>query len=71
MYYESDSLTRKLSTGSVSFYPACDTLLHKADVKYMVCDDLLYRIAPTLEDHDCPCRDKDASAYRLVRNGGG
>lgn len=49
MYYESDSLTRKLSTGSVSFYPACDTLLHKADVKYMVCDDLLYRIAPTLE----------------------
>ena len=89
MYYESDSLTRKLSTGSVSFYPACDTLLHKADVKYMVCDDLLYRTAgghffkaflneiglpdsPYLgEDHDCPCRDKDASAYRLVRNGGG
>ena len=69
MYYESDSLTRKLSTGSVSFYPVCDTLLHKADVGLR---------RPSLpdspylgEDHDCPCRDKDASAYRLVRNGGG
>lgn len=49
MYYESDSLIRKLSTGSISFYPACDTLLHKADIRYMVCNDLLYRIDHTLE----------------------
>lgn len=49
MYYESDSLIRKLSTGSISFYPACDTLLHKADIRYMVCNNLLYRIDHTLE----------------------
>ncbi|MCS2696018.1 hypothetical protein NXW27_00420 [Phocaeicola dorei] len=58
-YYESDSLTRKLPTGSVSFYPACDTLLHKADVKCMVCDDLLYLDSPYLEKTMIdPCRDK-------------
>jgi hypothetical protein len=49
MYYESDSLSRKLPTGSISFYPACDTLLHKADIRYMVCNDILYRIDHTLE----------------------
>ena len=49
MYYESDSLIRKLSTGSISFYPACDTLLHRADIRYMVCNSLLYRIDHTLE----------------------
>ena len=49
MYYESDSLIRKLSTGSISFYPACDTLLHRADIRYMVCNGLLYRIDHTLE----------------------
>lgn len=49
MYYESDSLSRKLPTGSISFYPACDTLLHKADIRYMVCNDLLYQIDHTLE----------------------
>lgn len=48
MYYESDSLSQRLSTGSISFYPACDTLLHKADVRYMVCDDLLYQTDHTL-----------------------
>lgn len=71
MYYESDSLTRKLSTGSVSFYPACDTLLHKADVKYMSATTFSTDSPYLGEDHDCPCRNKDASAYRLVRNGGG
>ena len=30
MYYENDLLTQKLSAGSISFYPACDTLLHKS-----------------------------------------
>ena len=49
MYYESDSLSRKLPTGSISFCPACDTLLHKADIRYMVCNDILYRIDHTLE----------------------
>jgi hypothetical protein len=48
MYYENDLLTQKLSAGSISFYPACDTLLHKADVKYMVCDDILYQVDHTL-----------------------
>lgn len=48
MYYESDSLYRKLSAGSISFYPACDTLVHKADVRYMVCNDLLYAVDHTL-----------------------
>lgn len=48
MYYENDLLTQKLSAGSISFYPACDTLLHKADVEYMVCDDILYQVDHTL-----------------------
>lgn len=49
MYYESDSLSRKLPAGSISFYPACDTLLHRADIKYMVCNEILYRMDHTLE----------------------
>lgn len=48
MYYENDLLTQKLSARSISFYPACDTLLYKADVKYMVCDDILYQVDHTL-----------------------
>lgn len=49
MYYESDVLNRKLSTGTLSFYPACDMILRKVEVKYIISDDLLYEVSHTLE----------------------
>lgn len=49
VYYENETLTKNLQTGNLSFYPACNVRLHKADVKYLVCDGLLYQVDHRLE----------------------
>ena len=67
MYYESDSLTRKRIVLSRLRYPAAQSRREIYGLRRPSLPD-----SPYLgEDHDCPCRDKDVSAYRLVRNGGG
>lgn len=48
VYYENNALTKNLQTGNMSFYPACDVCLHKADVKYLVDDEMLYEVDHTL-----------------------
>lgn len=49
VYYENEALTKRLQTGNLPFYPACNVRLHKADVKYMVCENCLYQVNYTLE----------------------
>ena len=42
MYYESDVLNRRLSTGTLSFYPAWQRYRYKVEVNNITSYDLLY-----------------------------
>lgn len=42
-YYENHSAS-KSKKGSLSFYPTCQTVVRNGDVKYILCDDLLFSV---------------------------
>lgn len=42
-YYENHSAS-KSKKGSLSFYPTCQTVVRNGNVKYILCDDLLYAV---------------------------
>lgn len=46
-YYENHSAS-KSKKESLSFYPTCQTVVRKGDVRYLLCDGLLYSVKPDL-----------------------
>lgn len=48
VYYDAGNSGSDNELNAIFLYPSCNTLLHKGDVKFLICDDLLYQVDHTL-----------------------